>query len=232
MTDDALIYDPSRPLDPLGDGERQASEGVKKNYGKVGSARPSRSSTPTGPAQSWTCPTSRSCPRVLTTGIASTPGGTVPHPFMRRLSSMWCRCSLAPRCANCAASRTNSSRTAYSRDGADLGVPARVFPQWLRCTGCDRLAPVGAFDYRNTSPFRPDEAAFEHTSCHGRRLAASAGTPTGGSVSRSRKARRQPAVTARYLLACPDGHLDEFLTAGGFTMEVRAPPGWKPRSSA
>ncbi len=34
MTDDALIYDPSRPLDPLGDGERQASEGIKKNYAK------------------------------------------------------------------------------------------------------------------------------------------------------------------------------------------------------
>jgi hypothetical protein len=70
----------------------------------------------------------------------------------------------------------------------------------MRCTGCDRLAPISVFldGYKNTHPYRPDEAAFEHTSCYGRRR-------QGGG-----KKRRQPCVPARYLLACPDGHVDEF----------------------
>ena len=38
---DALVPEPSRPLDPMGDGARMAEAGVKKNYAKVGSARPS-----------------------------------------------------------------------------------------------------------------------------------------------------------------------------------------------
>ena len=57
-------------------------------------------------------------------------------------------------------------RARFSREGSDLGVPARVFPQWLRCTGCDRLAPLSAFEYRNTHPFRPDLAVFEHVPCY------------------------------------------------------------------
>ena len=83
----------------------------------------------------------------------------------------------------------------YSAEGNDLGVPARVFPQWLRCTGCDLLGLVSQFDYVNTHPYRTDLARFEHAKCPGR----------GGS---GRAART--AVPARYLLACVGGHLDEF----------------------
>src|SRR5690606_41337160 len=50
-------------------------------------------------------------------------------------------------------------------EGNDLGVPARVFPQWLRCTGCDMLGMSSQFDYRNTHPFRTDLACFEHAKC-------------------------------------------------------------------
>ena len=210
MTDDALIYDPSRPLDPLGDGERQASEGVKKNYAKVGSARPSSLIYTYGPGAVMDLPHFTVMPSGLDDWdrIYARRDGAAPihAPALLDVVQML----LGTQVRELRRFPHEPSRTAYSRDGADLGVPARVFPQWLRCTGCDRLAPVAAFDYRNTSPFRPDEAAFEHTSCHGRRLPASAATPTGGGASRSRKARRQPAVTARYLLACPDGHLDEF----------------------
>ncbi|WP_244296590.1 DUF1998 domain-containing protein [Kocuria rosea] len=60
------------------------------------------------------------------------------------------------------------------------------------------LASLPQFDYKNTHPFRTDEARFEHAKCTGR--------PGSG----PRKARRQTAVPARYLLACIDGHLDEF----------------------
>lgn len=41
---------------------------------------------------------------------------------------------------------------AFAKDGADLGIPARVFPQWLRCTGCDYLGPLPRFSYTNTHP--------------------------------------------------------------------------------
>ncbi len=57
---------------------------------------------------------------------------------------------------------------------------------------------VSQFDYRNTHPFRTDLACFEHAKCTGR---------TG---DKARKAARRTAVPARYLLACVDGHLDEF----------------------
>jgi hypothetical protein len=83
----------------------------------------------------------------------------------------------------------------YSTEGNDLGVPARVFPQWLRCTGCDMLGLVSQFDYVNTNPYRTDLARFEHVKCPGR----------GGSGKAART-----AVPARYLLACGGGHLDEF----------------------
>ena len=36
-----FLHDPSRALDPLGDAERLAESGVKKNFAKVGSGRPS-----------------------------------------------------------------------------------------------------------------------------------------------------------------------------------------------
>lgn len=81
----------------------------------------------------------------------------------------------------------------------DLGVPSRIFPQWLRCTGCDRLAPLTNFEYTNTHPYRTDEARFEHVNCPGR-----------GRTPGSKGRARRPAVPARYLLACVNGHLDEF----------------------
>jgi hypothetical protein len=89
-------------------------------------------------------------------------------------------------------------KISLSTEGNDLGVPARVFPQWLRCTGCDMLGTVSQFAYTNTHPFRADLACFEHAKC------------TGRSGNRTRKPARRTAVPARYLLACVDGHLDEF----------------------
>ncbi|MCR2817313.1 DUF1998 domain-containing protein [Microbacterium sp. zg.Y1090] len=79
-----------------------------------------------------------------------------------------------------------------------IGIPTRIFPQWLRCTGCDLLAPVSAastFEFENTRKHRPDLARFVHKACKGR---------FGG------KARPRAAVPARYLIACTNGHLDEF----------------------
>lgn len=85
----------------------------------------------------------------------------------------------------------------------DLGIPARIFPQWLRCTGCNLLSSVadGLFTYVNVNRYRPDAAEFVHERCTGWSEDGKRG---------ARKAKRQPALPARYLVACPDGHLDEF----------------------
>jgi len=84
-------------------------------------------------------------------------------------------------------------------DTTPIGIPTRVFPQWLRCTGCDLLAPVSAantFEFENTRKHRPDLARFVHRKCPGRH---------GGN-----KVKARVAVPARYLIACTNGHLDEF----------------------
>ncbi|MDN4477302.1 DUF1998 domain-containing protein [Demequina sp. SYSU T00039] len=88
-------------------------------------------------------------------------------------------------------------------DTTPIGIPTRVFPQWLRCTGCDLLAPVSAnaFEFENTRKHRPDLARFIHRGCKGR--------PNKQGQS-TQKARARGAVPARYLIACTNGHLDEF----------------------
>jgi hypothetical protein len=73
---------------------------------------------------------------------------------------------------------------------ARIGVPVHPFPRWLRCTGCDLLAPVDRKRFQLDVPvYRPDRARYFHDKCHG---------------------RRPSAVPARFLIACPAGHLDDF----------------------
>jgi len=89
--------------------------------------------------------------------------------------------------------------------GTPIGIPTRVFPQWLRCTGCDLLAPISEskkFEFVNKSRHRPDKAQFVHKDCKGR--------PKKGKKLGTLDARPRLAVPARYLIACTDGHLDEF----------------------
>jgi hypothetical protein len=94
---------------------------------------------------------------------------------------------------------------------ARVGVPVMPFPQWLRCSACNRLAPLdsGNWGFLNDKARRPDEARFFHRDCPRR--------------------RRQPlAVAARFVLACVNGHLDdfpyrEFVHGGGACPEVSHP---------
>ncbi len=80
-----------------------------------------------------------------------------------------------------------SPLTAESR----IGVPVRPFPRWLRCVRCGLLAEIdsGLFNLKG-NPYRPDQTHFLHTSCE--------------------KGSRSDAVPARFLLACRQGHLDDF----------------------
>ncbi len=74
---------------------------------------------------------------------------------------------------------------------ARVGVPVFPFPRWMRCTGCNRLAPVESRLFKlDINAFRIDRTRFTHDCPGGRRPAL--------------------VVPARFVTACPAGHLDEF----------------------
>jgi len=72
-----------------------------------------------------------------------------------------------------------------------IGVPVRPFPRWLRCVKCGLLAEYdsGLFDIK-ANPYRPEQTHFVHSNCE--------------------KGKNADAVPARFLLACRNGHLDDF----------------------
>ena len=192
----SLLYDASRPVDPLGDADQENEKSVKHNRAKVGSSRPSTLLYTYGPGAIMDLPQFT----IMPTGLDDwdriwnrREGNPQIHaPRLRDVVRMHLRSpdvQLRPH-------PWQPKRISFSNEGNDLGVPARVFPQWLRCTGCDMLGLLSQFDYTNTHPFRTDLACFEHTKCTGR-----AGTG---------KTARRTAIPARYLLACARGHLDEF----------------------
>lgn len=80
---------------------------------------------------------------------------------------------------------------------ARVGVPVRPFPRWLRCVKCGMLAEydAGLFEVKE-SRFRPENTRFVHKMCSGSR--------------RDLKPKDADAVPARFLLACKNGHLDDF----------------------
>lgn len=198
VADARFVYDPATAVDPLGDAEKEAEKATKHNRAKVGAGRPSSLLYTYGPGAIMDLPQFTIMPAGLDdwdriwrrrNGIPQ-----IHAPRLRDVVRMMLRSpdlQLRPH-------PWQPKKSNFSNEGNDLGVPARVFPQWLRCTGCDMLGMVSQFDYRNTHPFRTDLACFEHTKCTGR---------TG---DKARKAARRTAVPARYLLACVDGHLDEF----------------------
>lgn len=80
---------------------------------------------------------------------------------------------------------------------ARVGVPVRPFPRWLRCVKCGMLAEYdsGLFKVKENR-YRPENTRFVHQSCR-------------GSLG-DKAARDADAVPARFLLACRNGHLDDF----------------------
>lgn len=198
VVDARFVYDEANPLDPLGDLEREAEKSVKHNRAKVGSARPSSLIYTYGPGSIMDLPQFT----IMPSGLDDWDRIWARRDFVPQINAPRLREAvrllLRSRDVQLRPFPWQPKKISMSNEGSDLGVPARVFPQWLRCTGCDMLASVAQFDYRNTHPYRTDLACFEHTRCTGR-----SGDP-------NRKPVRRPAVAARYLLACVDGHLDEF----------------------
>lgn len=80
---------------------------------------------------------------------------------------------------------------------AFIGVPVRPFPRWLRCVKCGLLSAydLGLFECKENR-FRPERTRFVHKDCKGSK---------GDQPSRD-----ADAVPARFLLACRNGHLDDF----------------------
>ncbi|MBI9019022.1 MAG: DUF1998 domain-containing protein [Phycisphaerae bacterium] len=78
----------------------------------------------------------------------------------------------------------------FSAEGK-IGVPVRPFPRWLRCVKCQLLAEYdsGLFEIK-PNPYRPEMTRFVHSNCE--------------------KGKNADAVPARFLLACRNGHLDDF----------------------
>ncbi|MGW2790793.1 DrmB family protein [Streptomyces sp. NPDC001251] len=80
-------------------------------------------------------------------------------------------------------------------DWTRTGVPVGLFPRWLRCSRerCNQLAPAsgGLFQLR-PNLYRPEKTKYVHVNCGG----AGKGQPT--------------ALPARFLVACPAGHMDDF----------------------
>lgn len=72
-----------------------------------------------------------------------------------------------------------------------VGVPVAPFPRWLVCSSCRLLAPIssGLFEAK-VEAYRPDRTRYVHNCTTNRR------SPV--------------ALPARFVVACPNGHLDDF----------------------
>lgn len=78
-------------------------------------------------------------------------------------------------------------------DWARTGVPVTTFPVWIRCPACDRIAPCDSKLFKlEERVYRPDLTRYVHANCS------------------KTKGKAPPAVPVRFLLACRNGHLDEF----------------------
>jgi hypothetical protein len=80
---------------------------------------------------------------------------------------------------------------------AKIGVPVRAFPRWLRCVKCGLLSEfdAGLFECKEDM-YRPERTRFVHKDCRGSKG--------------DQPPKDADAVPARFLLACRDGHLDDF----------------------
>jgi hypothetical protein len=74
---------------------------------------------------------------------------------------------------------------------AFIGVPVVPFPRWLRCSKCNLLSTVDSRLFEiELPPSKPHQARYVH------KCAAAGKAPV--------------AIPARFVVACHDGHLDEF----------------------
>jgi hypothetical protein len=72
-----------------------------------------------------------------------------------------------------------------------IGVPVATFPRWMLCPRCQRLAPLSSDLFKLDPNWRrPEYTRYTHVNCN--------------------RASNPPVVPARFLVACANGHLDDF----------------------
>ena len=72
-----------------------------------------------------------------------------------------------------------------------MGVPVATFPRWMVCPSCQLLASLnsGLFELK-VDAYHPDRSHYVHKNCN--------------------KVKEPTVVPARFLVACENGHLDDF----------------------
>lgn len=85
-----------------------------------------------------------------------------------------------------------SDRSNPFEEQSYVGVPVAPFPRWMMCPRCRRLAPLSSNQFvLNVDLFRPDRVRYVHENCR-----VPGKLPT--------------AIPARFIVACKNGHLDDF----------------------
>ncbi|MCI0338416.1 MAG: DUF1998 domain-containing protein [Acidobacteria bacterium] len=75
------------------------------------------------------------------------------------------------------------------------GIPVAPFPGWVICPVCHRLGPLDGSSFKlEHNIFRWQESKFVHETCQ----------------YQKDKSRKRPVIPARFIVACEDGHLDDF----------------------
>jgi hypothetical protein len=73
-----------------------------------------------------------------------------------------------------------------------IGVPVAAFPRFMRCPWCNALARLDSSLFAlKTNPFRPGQTRYIHRNC-------------------PKRAPPPSVLPARFLVACTNGHLDDF----------------------
>ncbi len=75
-----------------------------------------------------------------------------------------------------------------------VGVPVLPFPRWMRCTACNLLSTCdGGHFVLKVDRYRPQRTRYVHATC-----------------LKNPKIKNPSVVPARFVLACANGHLDDF----------------------
>jgi Domain of unknown function (DUF1998) len=72
-----------------------------------------------------------------------------------------------------------------------VGIPVAPFPRWMVCPYCRRLAPLGSGLFKLETPYRTEQIRYVHANC-------------------TKPGKSPTAVPARFIVACKNGHFDDF----------------------
>ena len=72
-----------------------------------------------------------------------------------------------------------------------VGIPVAPFPRWMVCPYCRRLAPLDSGLFKLEKPYRTDQIRYVHANC-------------------TKPGKSPTVVPARFIVACKNGHLDDF----------------------